>query len=220
MNVILIAANNPETIRMINAIKSVNSNLKFLGFLDNDINKIGKSFHGYNVISGTKSISKDLLDNTFFVNLITRDMITRDNVTKEILEQGGKFTNFIHPSINLDMVTLGIGNYIQENVVLQAGVEIGFNSSIHIGALIGHESKIGDSSFVAHGCNLSGFTTIGDGVFLGAGVTTVPRVKIGNWSIIGAGAVITKDIPPFSVVVGNPGRIIKTLEPNIEIFTK
>ena len=213
MNLILIAANNPETIRMINAVKHVHSNIVILGFLDNDEKKIGKLFYGYDIISGTKSISKNLLDNSFFVNLITRDMDTRYNVTQEVLEQGGRFTNFIHPTVNLEMVTMGVGNYIQENVIIQAGVEIGVNSSIHIGALIGHESKIGSSSFVAHGCNLSGFTNIGDRVFLGAGVTTVPKVKIGNCSIIGAGAVVTKDIPPYSVVVGNPARIIRTLEP-------
>jgi acetyltransferase-like isoleucine patch superfamily enzyme len=38
----------------------------------------------------------------------------------------------------------------------------------------------------------------------------VPRKRIGAWSIIGAGAVIINDIPPGSVVVGNPGKVIKT----------
>lgn len=69
------------------------------------------------------------------------------------------------------------------------------------------------SSFVAHGCNLSGFTKIEDGVFLGAGVSTIPRVSIGKWSIVGTGSVVTKDIPPYSVAVGNPARVIKTIIP-------
>jgi len=95
-------------------------------------------------------------------------------------------------------------------------VEISNNSSIHIGAMIGHESYIGNSSFIAHGCNLSGFTIIEDGVFLGAGVTTVPRIRIGKWSVIGAGCIVTRDIPPYSVAVGNPARVVKQIDRNFD----
>lgn len=213
MNLVLLGANNPETIRIINAIKKNIPNLNIEGFLDNDEKKIGTYFFGYKVIGGTYNISKEILDNCFFVNLITRDMVTRYQVSKQISKQGGKFCNFIHPSVNLEMVNIGVGNYIQENVVVQAEVSIGNNSSIHIGSLIGHETQIGNSTFVAHGCSLSGFTKIEDGVFVGAGVSTVPRVTIGKWSIIGTGSVVTKDIPPYSVAVGNPARVIKTIEP-------
>lgn len=212
MKVIFIGANNPETIRMIDAVKRIYPNFDVLGFLDNDEKKIGSAFYGYRVLSGTKNIDAELIRNAQFVNLITGDMHARYSTSKDIADQGGKFFNFIHPSVNLEMVKLGVGNYIQDNVVIQAEVEMGNNSSIHIGALIGHESKIGNSSFVAHGCNLSGFTTLEDGVFMGAGVSTVPRVKIGKCSIIGAGSVVTKDIAPFSVAVGNPARVIRTLE--------
>lgn len=213
MNLLLIAANNPETIRMINALKKTNQDLNIVGFLDNDSNKIGTDYYGYKILSGTKNIDKKLITDCFFVNLITRDMQTRYIVSKEVADQGGKFANFVHPTVNLEMVNLGLGNYIQESVVVQAGVSIGNNSSIHIGSMIGHETTIGHSSFIAHGCNLSGFTKIEDGVFLGAGVSTVPRVTIGKWSIVGTGAVVTKDIPPYSVAVGNPAKIIKQIEP-------
>ena len=50
---------------------------------------------------------------------------------------------------------------------------------------------------------------IGHDVWFGAGVIVCRNVHIGNGCVIGAGAVITKDIPPYSVVVGCPGRVIK-----------
>lgn len=50
---------------------------------------------------------------------------------------------------------------------------------------------------------------IGNDVWFGAGVIVCRNVRIGNGCVIGAGAVITKDIPPYSVVVGTPGRVIK-----------
>jgi len=50
---------------------------------------------------------------------------------------------------------------------------------------------------------------IGNDVWIGQRVIILPGVKIGNGVIIGAGAIVTKDIPAFAIVVGNPGRIIK-----------
>ncbi|WP_369892857.1 serine acetyltransferase [Bacteroides sp. AN502(2024)] len=53
---------------------------------------------------------------------------------------------------------------------------------------------------------------IGDNVTLGVNVTIIGGVRIGNNVVIGAGSVVVKDIPDNSVAVGNPCRVIKTLE--------
>jgi galactoside O-acetyltransferase len=53
---------------------------------------------------------------------------------------------------------------------------------------------------------------IGRNCWLGAGVVVVPGVTIGENSVIGAGSVVTKDIPPNVVAVGNPCRVIKKLD--------
>ncbi len=50
---------------------------------------------------------------------------------------------------------------------------------------------------------------IEDGVWVGAGVIVTAGVRIGKNSVIGAGSVVTKDIPAYSVAVGNPARVIK-----------
>lgn len=50
---------------------------------------------------------------------------------------------------------------------------------------------------------------IGNDVWIGGRVTILPGVKIGNGVIIGAGAVVTKNIPDFVVVAGNPAKIVK-----------
>ncbi|MEU6438798.1 maltose acetyltransferase domain-containing protein [Streptomyces sp. NPDC047046] len=53
--------------------------------------------------------------------------------------------------------------------------------------------------------------TIGDNVWLGGGVLVLPGVTIGENSVVGAGSVVTKDIPPNTVAVGNPARVARTL---------
>ena len=51
--------------------------------------------------------------------------------------------------------------------------------------------------------------TIGNDVWIGSRVTILPGVTIGDGCVIGAGAVVAKDIPPYSVAVGNPARVVK-----------
>lgn len=55
-------------------------------------------------------------------------------------------------------------------------------------------------------------TFIGDNCFVGVGSIVMPGVRIGDGSVIGAGSVVTKDIPPGSLVVGNPARVVKSIE--------
>ncbi|MDE6062899.1 MAG: sugar O-acetyltransferase, partial [Duncaniella sp.] len=53
--------------------------------------------------------------------------------------------------------------------------------------------------------------TIGDNVWLGANVTVLPGVTVGEGCVIGAGSVVTGDLPPFSLCVGNPCRVIRRI---------
>lgn len=55
-------------------------------------------------------------------------------------------------------------------------------------------------------------TIIGNQVFLGLNAIIMPGVRVGNKVIIGAGTIVTKDVPDNSVVVGNPARIICTVD--------
>lgn len=55
--------------------------------------------------------------------------------------------------------------------------------------------------------------TVGDNVWIGAGVQVLPGVSIGHNSVVGAGSVVSRDVPPYTVVAGNPARPIRTIEP-------
>ncbi len=53
---------------------------------------------------------------------------------------------------------------------------------------------------------------IADDAWIGTGVIINPGVEIGKCSIVGAGAVVTRDVPPYCVVAGNPAKVIKTIK--------
>ncbi|NOZ55532.1 MAG: acyltransferase, partial [Calditrichaeota bacterium] len=65
-----------------------------------------------------------------------------------------------------------------------------------------------DLPIMEQGIVRKGGVVIEDDVWLGAGVIIPDGVRIGTGSVIGAGAVVTKDIPPYSVAVGVPARVV------------
>ena len=56
-----------------------------------------------------------------------------------------------------------------------------------------------------------GYIEIGDDAWLGAGCIILPNVRIGRGAVVGAGAVVTKDVPDYTVVAGVPARVLKKL---------
>ena len=54
---------------------------------------------------------------------------------------------------------------------------------------------------------------IKEGAWIGAGSTILPGITVGKYAIVGSDSVVTKDVPDYAVVVGNPAKIIKYLEP-------
>ncbi len=83
-----------------------------------------------------------------------------------------------------------------------------------MGVVIGETAEIGDDVMLYHGVTLGGRTrdagkrhpTLGDGVAVGAGAKILGPVRIGAGSVIGANAVVTRDAPEDSVLVGVPAK--------------
>ncbi len=59
-------------------------------------------------------------------------------------------------------------------------------------------------------------TTIKKGASIGTGSTILANVTIGENAIVGAGSVVTKDVPPNTIVAGNPARVLRSIEKNTE----
>ncbi|KQV84490.1 NeuD/PglB/VioB family sugar acetyltransferase [Rhizobium sp. Root1220] len=207
-SIYLLGAASPETIRMVQAVQA-SSPVSFPGLLDNDKRKHGTLFFGMPVLGGYEVIPGLAGPRVGFVSLVSGSTQAREETGRGIEAAGGQLVNLIHPTVDTNMVALGRGIYIQQGVQLGAQVELGDNSSIHIGAVVNHECRLGRSVFVAPSACIAGCCEIGDGVFVGVNATILPRLRIGNWATIGAGAVVTKNVPDHAVVVGNPARIVK-----------
>ncbi|GGE33496.1 streptogramin A acetyl transferase [Agaricicola taiwanensis] len=71
----------------------------------------------------------------------------------------------------------------------------------------GWEAGFDIASYTA---NVRGDTVIGNDVWIGARATILPGVRIGDGAIIGTEAVVGSDVPPYAIVAGNPGRVLRT----------
>ncbi len=113
-------------------------------------------------------------------------------------------------------VHIGAGTFLNQGVMVAALdlVEIGDHCMFANGCFITDaDHRIDDPSrpITWQGFTSRGPTHIGDNVWCGANVVVTSGVTIGERSVIGANSVVTHDIPPFSVAVGAPARVIRTM---------
>lgn len=111
-------------------------------------------------------------------------------------------------------------NFFIYNSYIPSSCQIAENTKIAyrgIGVVIHQNAIIGKNCMIGQGCTIGGkfgskeVPIIGDNVYIGAGVRILGNVKIGKNSILGPNAVIIRDIPDYSVVVGVPGKIINKI---------
>lgn len=74
---------------------------------------------------------------------------------------------------------------------------------------VGHDAWIGDGVEIAPHTSVGGYVTLRDGVKVGQGALFKPGVTVGENAQIGMGAVVTKDVPPNEVWVGNPATKLR-----------
>jgi len=107
-------------------------------------------------------------------------------------------------SVIIGPVTMGNGSGLGQHVFLS-----GFNHGFSDGERNSSEQELDMRP-----------TVIEDEAHIGANSVVVPGITIGRRSQIGAGSVVTKDVPPFSVAVGNPARVIKQYNTETKTWEK
>ena len=185
---------------------SEDTHLKIVGYIvKNKINKI-------NIINEEylfKNYKKIKFDSTF---VAIGDLKIRSRLLEKIKKIKLRSVSFTHSSAfisnnsKIEDCVICYNAFISNNVQLGKDTVIGSSVSVH------HDASIGTNCLIGGGSQIGAGAKIGDNVLMGIGsIVASNKIIIGSNSKIAAGSVILKSLPPNSLVMGNPARVIKKI---------
>lgn len=182
-----------------------------VGFIDKDNSTKGEKIRGYPIL-GDINTALEVYEEINIALALGNPLIIEKNILElKSLDKKITFPNLIHPSaiIEQENTTLGEGNVINAGCAFTTETKIGNFNYFNRMTGTSHDTTIGDYCLFHTGAVVSGGSKIGNKVQIGTNATIIQYKNIGDNSIVGAGAVIIKDVEENTVVVGNPGRVIK-----------
>lgn len=122
------------------------------------------------------------------------------------------YSSFVGPNTLLTSSQIGKYCYIARNVVMnnvKIGNYVSIAPNVHIGGMEHSYWHISQSTWLSDKCISNNVTCIGNDVWIAAGCIIKQGVTIGDGAVVGANSFVTKDVPPFTIVIGTPARILK-----------
>lgn len=181
-----------------------------VGFLDDNAALWGTGIHGVKVLGPLASAHAQ--PDCSLVNGIgaPSNFWKKDVIIAKTGAALERFVTILHPSASVSRTaTVGRGVVVFQHVVITSNVTIGHHVIILPNTVISHDDVIGDYTCIAGGVCISGQVKIGQSCYLGTNSTIIGNAEIGDRCLIGMGSCVLRNIPPNSVVVGNPARFLR-----------
>lgn len=184
-----------------------------VGFIDDDPLKKGTIIRDIPVIGSFNDVVNDNLTTDFeAVFCAIGNNEARVKFLSKMRAIGYEVPDFIHDSVQITKDTMiGVGVYIFPNCTLMPHTIVKDYTIISIGSVITHHTTIGQGVLISCGVTIGANVTIEEEAIIGVGASIKSGdITISKRALVGAGCVVIKDVPENGVVVGNPGKVIKT----------
>jgi len=199
-----------DVLSIIEDINRQSERHRCVGLLDDNPALEGQAVCGIPVIGPLERAKR--LDEVSFVNCLgsPRNYWKREAILTVLELPKERFATLIHPTAAVSTSsTIGHGVVLYPHVVVMAGVRIGDHVTVLANTVMNHNVVIEDFCIVTSGVNLSGQVRLGRGCYIGAGSSLIQDCTVGEWALVGLGSAVIRDVPPWTVVAGNPARVIR-----------
>lgn len=182
-------------------------------FIEDNEELIGQTKNNIEVISFARAVELSCR-----VTIAIADPSTRMRLAVKCESKEMSFIDVIHPSVEMyDSVSHGEGIIALSNVIFTSDIKIGKHFHANIYSYIAHDCVVGDCVTFAPRVNCNGRVVIGDLAYIGTSAilrhgTHEKFLSIGQSAVVGMGAVVTKDVDPCGVVVGNPAKTLRQVK--------
>jgi sugar O-acyltransferase (sialic acid O-acetyltransferase NeuD family) len=147
-----------------------------------------------------------------YVTIALGNSVDRANVAEEFFEEDVEHVSVISTKAHIDQTAdIGIGAVISPFTFISTDVIIGNFFQANVRVSVSHDCILGDFVTLSPGVICNGNVEIGNNVFIGSGAvirngSKSKKLTVGDNAVIGMGAVVTKDVPPYATVIGNPAN--------------
>ena len=126
-----------------------------------------------------------------------------------IASRAGRIATLVHPSSFVAAsASVGEGSLISTACVIGVDAVVGRYCTLHSACTVDHDDVLSDWVTIAPGAHLAGWVRCGESVYIGIGAAVIGRIQIGEKAVVGAGAVVIRDVPPSTIVAGNPAKAL------------
>lgn len=191
----------------------VTNNVEFLGFAFDD-ETFYPEINGFPVLSKTREVygKYERFNDVKFLFALYRPDLMKERIA--LRDSYGipadRWATFIHHTAYVaKSVTMGYGNIVLANSVVNTNVRIGNFNTIQSNVLIGHDTNIGNSNFFTGHCVIGSNNLIGDINFFGLNTSLNNYISIGNNVFCGMASNVIKSVDDDTMVYGNPARRVE-----------
>jgi sugar O-acyltransferase (sialic acid O-acetyltransferase NeuD family) len=187
---------------------------EILGFMDNRDELQGREFFGYPMLGRFADAARfvERYPEVRFTTWIGRvdTYLRRPRMIESLGVPHERFQTLVHPTSYVSRrATVGRGALIFQNCTVSNSATVGDHVVMLPHTIVSHDCRLGEYAVATSAVIVGSEAKVGRNAYLGTGCSMLPAVQIGEGSLVGIATVVLRDVPPRTIVVGNPARILR-----------